>query len=217
LPVIWGRTFEYQCYQTAHWRPLVTGESGNFPAANIELSRRTAGPPTDAVLRFLELSPADTVVVHRDRYDGATAAAWETAALSVHGFRFAGAIGDALVLERTGGPAPASERLRVTRASVHPEKRWGRPRVRLTVDVRPAQLGLPWRYLTRGLPEVEVEVTEANGACRSFRQSIAVPPYLLAEESARLEVGPLSGVSGSVTRLRFHGPLLEESEVVPAP
>ncbi|HEV3205189.1 MAG TPA: hypothetical protein VGY77_12430, partial [Gemmataceae bacterium] len=55
LPVHWQQQFRYLHFQTGHWRPLVGGESGSYPPAILEMTKRLQGPPTEATLQFLSL------------------------------------------------------------------------------------------------------------------------------------------------------------------
>lgn len=185
LPADCHEQFEFQYYQTAHWRPRVNGESGTILPPLAELMART-GSPTDATAHFLSLTPARTVVVHLDRYDVSTAAGWEWLPLQVHGFRRVGLIGNALVWERESPHPETASRLRVVGLNTvaNPDNPLRR---RLSVRVTPSGAN-PWRLLDRGTSDIAVTITVPGQAPNTLRRRIAVPPYLLPGEEASIAV-----------------------------
>jgi hypothetical protein len=213
LPACWNKQFEYQLYQTSHWRPLVNGETGSLPPAGAQLIERTAGPPDDRMLRFLRLTPAQTVVLHLACFDPADAAAWRAVSPDKYGFRRAAEFGDDIVWERDGSPPETSAKLRVLRANADHNYRLWRDRLELTLDVAPAEPSQAWRYLSRGVQEVEVTVTDGAGRVTRRAVSCEVPPYCLPEESAAVKLGPVTGWPAGPARVRVEGPLLEPFEM----
>ncbi len=209
LPASWQQQFRYLYYQTAHWRPLLGGETGSYPPAILEMTRRTQGPPTDESLRFLAVTPAQTVVVHLDHYDGTTAAAWAGADLGRFGFRGAGRHGDALVWEREGPPGEISRALRIVRPILEPTKGFFQDALNVSVLVTPAEPGRPWRCLERGVSKLDVVLTDGAGKEHCYEKAIDVPPYLLAGETATVKIGRLRGAPKDFQRLRIRGPLIE--------
>ncbi len=209
LPIIWNRQFRYLYYQTAHWRPLLGGETGSYPPAILEMTRRLQGAPTDESLRFLVLTPARTVVIHLDQYDAATAAAWRQAELSRLGFRQAGRYSDALVWERAEPPGATSPELRTVRPILEPSKGFFQDALNVSIEVAPAEPGQAWRYLERGVSTVDVLLTDGAGKEYRYRKTIDVPPYLLAGETATLKVGRLRGIPKDIQSLHIRGPLID--------
>lgn len=213
LPAALGRQFRYLYYQTAHWRPLLGGESGSFTPAALEMAKRTEGPPTLDTLRFLELTPAMTVVVHLDSYPEAMRAAWQSTDLGSHGFRRAGKFGDAVVWERTGLLPSSAEKLRVARPDLQFSHAFLRDRLDIALVVAPADKDKPWRFLERGLSEVTIEVVRPDGVAQRFAKPFAIPPYLLPGESATIKLDKVRGSFNDAGRVRIRGPLLEECEI----
>lgn len=209
LPANWQQQFRYLYYQTAHWRPLLGGETGSYPPAILEMTRRTQGPPTEDVLRFVALTPAQTVVVHLDHYDGATAAAWAGADLRRLGFRSAGRYGDALVWEREDSLGDPSRGLRIVRPVLEPVKGFFQDALSVSVLVTPAERGRAWRYLERGISTVDVAFTDGTGREHRYEKAIDVPPYLLAGETATVKIGRLRGAPKEFQRLQIRGPLID--------
>jgi hypothetical protein len=210
LPAVWAKQFEYHYYQTAYWRPLVLGDSGTVPPWGRETASRLEAGPTEGALRFLRLTPAQTVVLHLDRFPSALAAAWADAPLQRYGFRRAGKFGEAVVWEREEPLLTSSESLRVISHDVTFFRSLWSNRCRAQITVAAAQPGQPWRYLTRGLQKVMVTLTDARGISCSFQRKIKIPPYLLAEETAVLPLGPFDGLTEPVTEIRVEGGMLEE-------
>jgi hypothetical protein len=209
LPAVWGKMYEYHFYQTAHWRPLVLGDSGTVPPWGREIASRLEEGPTETALRFLRMTPAETVVLHLDRFPPALAEAWADAPLEHYGFRWAGQFGQAMVWERDEAVPYISDKLRVVKQEATFFRTFWSKRCRAQITVAPAPFGQPWRYLTRGLQQVTVTLTDANGVRRSFARKIKIPPYLLAEETAVLQLGPFDGITEPVTDVRVEGELLE--------
>jgi hypothetical protein len=213
LPARWNEQFEYQLYQTGHWRPLVNGETGSLPPAGAQLIERTAGSPDDRMLRFLRLTPAQTVVLHLGRFESVDAAAWRAVMPEDYGFRRAAEFGDDIVWERDGPPSETSVKLRVIRTdAVHNYRLW-RDRLELTLEVAPAEPGRAWRYLGRGVQEVEVTVTDGAGRVTRRAVTCDVPPYCLPDERAAVKLGPVAGWPSGPARVRVEGPLLEPFEM----
>lgn len=216
LPVVWHKQQQLMHFQTAHWRPLLNGYSGNFPLATLQTEKRTKGPPTEKTLQFLSLTPAQTLVIHLDLCDAATAAAWGKADLTPYGFRRAGLFADALVWERQETPLPCSDRLRVQEVQTRScPGRWG-DKVELTLQVSPANPGLPWRFLARGVQEVEITLTDARDKKQVIHRRTKVPPYLLAGESEQIKIQDLQGIVLPLTSLCLRGNLLEDYTASPA-
>jgi hypothetical protein len=213
LPARWNRQFEYQLYQTSHWRPLVNGETGSLPPAGAQLIERAAGPPDERMLRFLRLTPAQTVVLHLAQFDSADAAAWRTVKPEDHGFRCAAEFGDDLVWERDAPPPETSANLRVVRADAAHNYRLWRDRLDLTLEAAPAEPDKAWRYLTRGVQEVDITVTDGAGRVTRRTVSCDVPPYCLSDERATVKLGPVAGWPAGPARVRVEGPLLEPFEI----
>lgn len=201
--------FLYLHAQTAHWRPLVGGESGSYTPAILEMARRTAGPPTAAATRFLALTPAQTVVVHLNLLEPALADAWLNADFSAHGFDRAGRFGDALVWERRGDPPAAATRLRVAAAELRPVARRFRERVevRAVLAIPPGDIG--WRHLKRGLDDVQLSWTDADGRDHGYRARAELPAYLLPGESAPVALGVLPAEARRARHLRVSGGCFE--------
>jgi hypothetical protein len=212
LPAVWAKQYEYHYYQTGHWRPLVLGDSGTVPPWGREMARRLEGVPTEAALRFLRLTPAQTVVLHLDRFPADLAAAWANAPLQHYGFRKAGHFGPAVVWERQEAVPNSCDSLRVVSHETTFFQSLWRKRCQAQITVGP-QPGKPWRYLMRGLQQVTVTLTDARGVSRSFRRKIKIPPYLLPEETAVLPLGPFDGLTEPLTEVRVEGGLLYASAV----
>jgi hypothetical protein len=211
LPADKDNRWEYQYYQTAHWRPEVGGETGGATPGAVQLIRRLAKGPTDAALRLLALTPTATLVVHLDQYNETEASAWRGAPLERYGFRCAGSMGDAVVWEREE-EVRSSARLRVVGVKVEPRRRLWQERLVLSLTVASAEAGLPWRYLDRGMQDVEVTLTDHRGVTKTFTRRLEVPPYLLPEEVEVLTPGPFDGLEGPLRTVRVRGPLLEDYE-----
>jgi len=218
LPARPGQQFRYLYYQTAHWRPMLGGESGGVTPAVVELAKRTGGMPTADTLRFLELTPALTLVIHLEAYPEAEREAWRRADLAPHGFRFAGLFGQALVWERQQALPPSASQLRVG----HTELQFSRvllgDRLDMTLILAAADRDKPWRCLERGLGDITVEVISRDGAVQLFAKSFTIPPYLLRGESACVTLDKVRGDFAGACRLRLRGPLLEgfETDVTPS-
>jgi hypothetical protein len=213
LPAYWGQQFEYQYYQSAHWRPLVNGQTGSYPPAALQLVQRTAGPPDDQMLRFLCLTPAQTVVLHLDRFDPADATAWRDLSPERYGFRRAAAFGDDVVWERDGTPPETSPKLRIVSATTGHSHRFGRDRLELSVEVAPAEANRAWCYMSRGVQDVTVTVTDRAGRVTRRAVTCEVPPFCLPEEKATLKVGPITAWPAGPACVRVEGPLLEPFEM----
>jgi hypothetical protein len=212
LPADIRKQFRYLHYQTAHWRPLVGGETGCYTPAVLELARRTQGPPTEDTLRFIELTTAETVVIHLDQYDQHTAAGWYAADVSRFGFERMGRIGNAFVWERRRRIAEPSDQLRVVEAKARRvDGRW-RDGWRIDAVVAAAIKGKPWRYLERGLDEVDVTLVGTDGAEHSYRATIAPPTYLLAGESATVSIGKLNGGPAEVRAVHVRGKVIVKED-----
>jgi hypothetical protein len=212
LPVGMYGQFRHLHYQTAHWRPLLGGESGCYPPAIAVLIGRTLRPPSEDMLRFIRLAPVQTLVIHLDQYDNWHQGAWRRADLSRHGFTFAGQHGEALVWERQALPLVASPRLRVVQPLLEHSKGVLRDAWKLEAVVVPAEKERPWRFLDQGTAELEIVLVDPEGKEYRYASSVQVPPYLLAEESATLKLGNFRGGPKQVQRLRLRGPLFQPYE-----
>jgi len=212
LPAAMGGQFRYLYHQTAHWRPLLGGESGSFTPAALETAKRTQGPPTEQTLRFLELTPARTLVIHLDAYPAAERAAWRQADLTGHGFRRAGPFGQAVVWERDR-PLPASAaKLRVARPDLQFTRAFLRDRLDVSLVLAPADRDRPWRSLERGLGDLTIEVVAADGTVQRFTKPFHIPPYLLPGETAAVKLDKVRGAFAGARRVRVRGPLVQEFE-----
>jgi hypothetical protein len=216
LPASLGGQFRYLYYQTAHWRPLLGGESGSFTPAALEMAKRTQGPPTDATLRFLELTPAQTLVIHLNACPGAVEQ-WRGADLTRYGFRRVGQFGEALVWERVQPLPDSSSRLRVVRGDFQFSKALLEDRLDISLVLSPGAGGRPWRYLERGLADLTIEVVGPQGEVQRYTKPFAIPPYLLPGETAAVRLDKVRGRFAGARRVRIRGPLVEgfEAEVAP--
>jgi hypothetical protein len=212
LPVGWRCQFKQLHYQTAHWRPLLGGESGCYPPAISGMIDRTLRPPCEDMLRFIGLTPAQTVVIHLDQYDAWHQGAWRRADLSRHGFIFAGEKGQALVWERQSSGPPTSSNLRVLAPHLEHTSGLIRDTWRIEAMVTPAEQGLPWRYLDQGSAAFEIGLVDQSDKEYWFTASVEVPPYLLAEETATLKLGSFRGGPNRVRRLRLRGAVIQPFE-----
>jgi hypothetical protein len=212
LPAPLGGQFRYLYNQTAHWRPLLGGESGSFTPAALEMAKRTEARPTEQTLRFLELTPALTLVIHLDAYAGADREAWLTIDLTHYGFRRAGQFGEALVWERDQPIPQSTAKLRVARPDLHFSRQFFRDRLDISLVLGPAAKDRPWRYLERGLGDLTIEVVDYQGQVRGFTKPFAVPPYLLVGETAVVKLDKLRGNFADARYVRIRGPLVEAFE-----
>jgi hypothetical protein len=215
LPAALGGQFRSLYHQTAHWRPLLGGESGSFTPAALEMAKRTQGLPTDETLRFLEITPAMTLVIHLDAYGKAERAAWQNADLKPFGFRRAGQFGDAVVWERVQALPSAATKLHVIRPELQFSHAYFRDRLDITLVVSPKDK--PWRYPERGLDELTIEVIGAGSAAQRFTKPFAIPPYLLPGETATVKIDKVRGFLSGAAAVRVHGPLLEPCEIEVSP
>jgi hypothetical protein len=217
LPPTLGAQFRYLYYQTTHWQPLLGGESGNVTPAAQEMSRRIQGGPTPQVLRLLALTPAATLVVHLNAYPvEAEREAWRAADLGAYGFRPVGQFGEALVWQRACPLPPSASKLRVLQSRVAISHGLSGDRFDLSLVVTPAGKDLPWRFLERGFGEVIIEIVDADGVQRSLK-SVAVPPYLLPGEQARIKLERIRGSFAGAHSARISGLLLEPCEIKATP
>ncbi len=210
LPADVRKQFSYLHYQTAHWRPLVGGETGCYTRAVLEVAERTKGAPTDRTLDFLRLTPASTVVIHLDRYEPDHAYAWEVADLSGFGFSCVGRMGDALVWERQGPDVVSSKKLRITDVAFERRLRFLSDGWHIELTVQAAEAGLPWRHLERGVSELDIALISADGAEHHYSTPVPIPPYLVAGETTKVVVGKLRGGPSEVHAIRVRGAVLEE-------
>jgi len=217
LPAPLGGQFRYLYYQTAHWRPLVGGESGSATPAVQELARRTKGMPTKDTLRFLELTPALTVVIHLNAYLGAEQEAWRAADLGPNGFKRGPQFGEALVWERVQPLPESAPQLRVACPDLQFSRAFLRDRLDVALVLVPSDKDKPWRYLERGLGELTIEVVGAEGTVQEFTKSFAIPSYLLPGESTTIKLDKVRGHFASARRVRIRGPLVEEFEAEVGP
>src|SRR5262249_55207693 len=153
-------------------RPLLNGESGSYTPAMFELAKRTASAPDHATLRFLQLTPAQTMVLHLDRMDPSHREQWRTVDLSSYGFQRACAFREAIVWERRDPPPVPSPTLRPTGVSW--KRHIGRWRegwqVEISVQVdesHPTTVG--WRSLQQSHFPVDVVLEDQDG--NSFNYS----------------------------------------------
>jgi hypothetical protein len=205
LPAEIRGQFRYLHYQTAHGRPLVGGDTGCYTPAILELAERTRGLPTEDVSRFLRLTPAETLVIHLDRYPPEVSAAWERAELDRFGFASAGRFGSALVWERREPPPAISSHLEIARPRAERcPGRW-RNGWQVVATVTPAEPGLPWRFLDGRAIEVEISLVAPDGREHRYNRRVEVPPYLLPGDMAALKTGRLSGGPDQVIGVRFRG------------
>lgn len=202
--------YEYLYYQTRHWRPLVAGVTGSATPAVLQTWARTASMPTEETLRFLELCPAQTVVLHLDRYTPAEAEAWRHASLERHGFRLAADFGADRVWERQGELPAGAPLLQVRHGEPHLTRRLLLPRLALQIDVAPNEQNLPWRCLERGCEEVEICLTDADGRDHFYQRPMEIPPYLLAGQIMRARIEPITAVPAHIRHVRLHAAHLEE-------
>jgi hypothetical protein len=213
LPACWCKQFDYQYYQSSHWRPLINGETGTLPPPGMQLIQRTMGRPDDKMLRFLAITPAQTVVIHLDRFDPADVPAWRAVSLEDHGFRRAATFGNDIVWERDGSLLETSAKLRVIGARPSHNYRLFRDRIELTVEVAPDEQDRAWRYLDRGVQQIEVTVTDGAGRVTHNKVTCEVPSYCLPEERAPVKLGPITSWPAGPARVRLEGPLLEPFEL----
>jgi hypothetical protein len=210
LPAHWQQQFRFLYFQTEHWRPLVGGETGSYPPAILEMTKRLHGPPTEESLRFLSLTPAQTVVVHLDQYDAATADAWSNADLRPEGFQSMGQIGAVLVWERQAPPAACSQSLRVQRLALDHSRGFLRDAWKIDLVVTAAESLLPWKFLERSMSQVELVITDGAGKVHRFTREVEMPPYLLAGESAALKIGKFRGIPKTIKHIHIQGPFILE-------
>jgi hypothetical protein len=211
LPAEIRQQFSYLHYQTAHWRPLVGGETGCYTPAVLELARRTRGEPTDAALQLLRLTPAKTIVIHLDQYEPQTAMAWRNADLTPYGFELIGPLGNAVVWERIDPIVPLSAHLRVVDVVVTRRPGLWADRWHVIASVTPAEPGLPWRFLDRGKTEMDVVLVGTDGREYRHRKPVAVPPYLLPGETATISIGGLRAGRSEVRSVSISADVIQST------
>src|SRR5262249_35227723 len=127
-------------------------------------------------------------------------------------FRFAGAVGDALVWERAGPPPASCATLRVTRTVVESNRGPSGPRHKLTVDVTPADAGRPWRVLDRGGLAAAPRGIDGTGRAKRFPCRFGPEPFIPAGGSTTFMLGYLDGLTGPIVDVRLHADWLAGTE-----
>jgi hypothetical protein len=199
--------YRYLFYQTAHWRPEVSGVSGrSTPAAEL-LDNHLRELPEDYGLNLLRLSPTMTLVAHLDQFDEATREKWENASLEKYGFNRQGRFGDALVWERVTTPPASASHLRIVDYDI----------VSSELLLTPAEESRPWARPELGLGELTVRETSADGETREITVPFRPPPFIMENEMIPVGVPLPRWRHKAVTKVEISGKLVLPYSPTPPP
>ncbi len=201
--------FKYLHYQTAHWRPSLSGMSGWHPSGRWALSEYTVNCPSGECFRFINMTPAMTLVVHLDRYSDAERLAWQAADLSPYGFKFVDQMGDSLVWEREYDNKQFSEKLALVWAQWSTEK----DGIDVSIILQPAEKDKPWRYLVKGWSDISILVTTKHGKKFKYTKSFKVPPYILPGKRVMVKLPKIKAVHEDIAKIQFEGVLLVDYDL----
>ena len=190
--------YRYLLYQTAHWRPEISGVSGrSTPAAEL-LDNHLRELPEDYGLNLLRLSPTMTLVAHLDQFDEATREQWENVSLEKYGFKRQGRFGNALVWERVAAPPASVSNLRIVNYDVASSE----------LLLTPAERSRPWTRPELGLDKLTVRETSADGATRAISVPFRPPPFIIENEMIPVEVPLPRWRHKAVTKVEISGKLV---------
>ncbi len=206
-PESW-HSYRYLHYQTAHWRPKVDGLTSFLPEGLGTLSEKTGGAPSDEALRLIAATPAETVVIHLDYYRPEHRAGWETADLRPFGFSFAGRFEDAVVWERSGGPA-GQPGLALSQVIVLVR---GQER-HLLLCARRSDEARPWLFLGEPMGQLTVTGTDKAGVSVESEGRIRIPAYVPADSPLIVMPGKLPAELDTIRSITFRHRLLGERKI----
>jgi len=195
LPAETDYAFRYLLYQTAHWRPEISGRTARYTPAAEALDYQLRGFPSDYGLSLLRISPTMTLVVHLDQYDEATRKKWEQANLEKYGFVQQGRFGDALVWERAGSPPASSLHLRIVNYDLNTSE----------LLLAPAEDSKPWSHPELGVVQVTVRATCADGETRDIKASYRSPPFIRENAMVATELRLPKFTRSAITELELSG------------
>jgi hypothetical protein len=198
LPAETDYAFHYLLYQTAHWRPTISGRCSRFTPAAELLLYYLSGFPSDYGLNLLRISPTMTLVVHLDQYDEATRKKWEQANLEKYGFAQQGRFGDALVWERVTTPPASASHLRIANYDIASSE----------LLLMPAEESKPWTRPELGLNELTVRETSADGETRVISVPFRPPPFIMEDDSISMGLPLRRWKHKTVAKVEISGKLV---------
>ena len=207
LPVNTDYVYHYLFYQTAHWRPTISGRCSRLTPAVELLEYNLSGFPSDYELNLLRLSPTMTLVVHLDQVDQGTRCKWESANLEKYGFQRQGRFGDALVWERVTTPPASASHLRIVDYDI----------VSSELLLTPAEESRPWARPELGLDELTVRETSADGETREITVPFRPPPFIMENEMIPTGVPLPRWRHKAVTKVEISGKLVLPYSPTPPP
>ena len=197
-------------YQTAHWRPEIGQLAGHDTPASAMIKSSLDGFPDESGLNVLRISPTMTLVVHLDQFDEATRKKWENANLEKYGFRRQGLFGNALVWERTGSPPASSSHLRIVNYDIASSEHL------LTLYFSAENSG-PWSHPELGIDQLTVRATYTNGTIREVKVPFTLPPFIIENETAAVEIPLAKLPSRAIAKLEISGRWVLSSSLTASP
>ncbi|MFQ5672429.1 MAG: hypothetical protein ACE5G9_04990 [Nitrospinales bacterium] len=207
LPVDHPSKFKYRHYQTLHWRPALGGYSGWTTPAFRSMTRRTQNCPDDECFRFLQITPAKTLVVHLEEYPGALKKQWESADLASYGFHAPEKFDADIVWERNeASSVPVSAKLKAS-GVYFADDRYGLIAI---IYFEPAEEKKSWRFLTGNKSEIEFFTRNLKGEEVRIVKTLMIPPYVLPGEPINRFFTRLGKVtSDRIASVEIKSPLIE--------
>ena len=168
----------FQLEQAKHWRPLVNGTSGVFPATFVDLNRRLSGPRDEIWSRDLHDSPADVFVVNRSALRPDHDPVELVERIRAAGFRPEGALGEFDVYSRADPPPTRAAALSVRAVEVIVG---ATPADDVAWAALEAPAGTCW-YAASGIVRRGILHTENSGAGPTRSLELRVPTMLAADQ-----------------------------------
>lgn len=201
-------SYKYLHYQSAHWRPTLGGMSGWYPFAREDLAKYLDHSPSKDALELINLTPAESIVIHLNNYPEKDRKLWEQIDPANYGFKNIGRIENAIVWERI----PASTNQVCTKLSIA-QTLWSidKNNLCLRMLLEPAKKGKAWRYMHQGWSDVLITVKSGNGKTNKYTKTYKVPSFILTGRKATVVIPKIRGVDSNITQVQLGGSLLTEN------
>ena len=207
LPLDRRLDFKYLHYQTLHWRPALGGYSGWTTPAFRSMTQRTKRCPNDECFRFLQITPAKTLVVHLQEYPRTLRKQWRSADLALYGFHPPKKFGSDIVWERDEErPVPVSAKLKASRVYFADDP-YG---LIAFIFLQPAEENTAWRFLTGSKSTIEF-FTRSREA-EEFRavKTFTTSPYVFPGKSIGKVFTRLGKIAAErIASIEIKSPMIE--------
>jgi len=199
LPIETSQDYKYMLYQTASWRPTLNGKSGWAPATYRDMEAFTKDCPFENCLKFLEAVPAQTILIHLNRYTGFQRKLWQTIDWPLRGF-YSKIIGNDLVLERNLTPE-LSKKLKITGAYFSKDRHG----LVAFLNFEPLEKGKHWNNIKPEKSIVTISIDANKEVETTVEKNLFSPSYVLSNAPISIPLTRLGKGLGKIQQIQFKG------------